>query len=90
MVKLPLEELAGEALAPRRARLRLAAPGRAHPRVELARIEAARRSTPRRPRSARRSARGGRDPPAVRPGRTGPAAAGGAVEELAGDLSAHA
>jgi hypothetical protein len=57
MVKLPLEELAGEALAPRRARLRLAAPGRAHPRVELARVEAARRSTPRRPRSARRSAR---------------------------------
>jgi hypothetical protein len=48
MVKLPLEELAGEALA-HRARLRLAAPGRAHPRVELA------RSTPRRPRSARRS-----------------------------------
>jgi hypothetical protein len=57
MVKLPLEELAGEALAPRRARLRLAAPDRAHPRVELARVEAARRSTPRRPRSARRSAR---------------------------------
>jgi hypothetical protein len=57
MVKLPLEKLAGEALAPRRARLRLAAPGRAHPRVELARVEAARRSTPRRPRSARRSAR---------------------------------
>jgi hypothetical protein len=130
MVKLPLEELAGEALAPRRARLRLAAPSRAHPRVELARVEAARRSTPRRPRSARRSARveaarrstprrprsarrsarveaarwstpwrlrsarrsarGGRDPPAVRPGRTGPAAAGGAVDELAGDLPAHA
>jgi hypothetical protein len=57
MVKLPLEELAGEALAPRRARLRLAAPGRAHPRVELARVEAARRSTLWRPRSARRSAR---------------------------------
>jgi hypothetical protein len=37
---------------PRRARLRLAAPGRAHPRVELARVEAARRSAPRRPRSA--------------------------------------
>jgi hypothetical protein len=70
---------------PRRARLRLAVPGRAHPRVELARVEAARRSarveasrrsTPRRPRSARRSARGGQDPPAVRPGRMGPAAAG--------------
>jgi hypothetical protein len=37
---------------PRRALLRLTVPGRAHPRVELARVEAARRSAPRRPRSA--------------------------------------
>jgi hypothetical protein len=37
---------------PRRARLRLAVPDRAHPRVELARVEVARRSAPRWPRSA--------------------------------------
>jgi hypothetical protein len=44
MVKLPLVEFAGEALDPRRARLRLAAPGRAPPLGELAR---ARRAQPR-------------------------------------------
>jgi hypothetical protein len=52
---------------PRRAWLRLAAPGRAHPRVELARVEPARRSAPRWPRSACRAARGGRYPPVVPP-----------------------
>lgn len=72
---------------PRRARPRRSCPPEHTAAAEIR----PRRSRPlehtRRPRSARRSARGGRDPPAVRPGRTAPAAAGRAVERR--DLPAH-